>query len=76
MYYEGDVINKITICTDMGWGPYGMGSLSSVVEEAKELFHYKLKVEQEYEEYISSAWVNLDNLQFIDEPVVGSRIKL
>jgi hypothetical protein len=33
-----------------------------------------LKVEQEYEEYSSSAWVNLDDVQFIDDPVVGSQI--
>ena len=33
-----------------------------------------MKVEQDYEEYSSSAWVNLDNVQFIDGPVVGSQI--
>ena len=44
-------------------------------EEAKQLFHDTLKIEQEYEEYSSSAWVNLDDVQFIDDPVVGSQIK-
>ena len=34
-----------------------------------------MKVEQEYEEYSSAAWVNLDSVQFIDDPVVGSQIK-
>ena len=33
-----------------------------------------MKVEQEYEEYSSAAWVNLDDVQFIDDPVVGSQI--
>ena len=45
------------------------------LEEAKQLFHGTLKQEQEYEEYSSSAWVNLDDVQFIDDPVVGSQIK-
>ncbi len=44
------------------------------LEEAKQLFHDTLKVEQDYEEYSSSAWVNLDNVQFIDDPFVGSQI--
>ena len=43
-------------------------------EEAQKLFYDTLKVEQEFEEYSSSAWVNLDNVQFIDDPVVGSQI--
>jgi hypothetical protein len=34
-----------------------------------------LKVEQEFEEYSSSAWVNLDNVHFINDPVVGSQIQ-
>jgi hypothetical protein len=33
-----------------------------------------MKVEQEYEEYSSYAWVNLDDVQFIDDPVIGSQI--
>ena len=45
-------------------------------EEAKQLFHGTLKQEQEYEEYSSSAWVNLDDVQIIDDPVVGSQIKI
>ena len=44
------------------------------LQEAQKLFYDILKVEQEYEEYSSSAWVNLDNVQFIDGPVVGSQI--
>jgi len=44
------------------------------LKEAQELFYNILKQEQEYEEYSSSAWVNLENVQFIDEPVVGSQI--
>ena len=44
------------------------------LEEAKQLFYGTLKVEQEYEEYSSAAWVNLDDVQFIDDPVVGSQI--
>ncbi len=44
------------------------------LEEAKQLFRDTLKEEQDYEEYSSSAWVNLDNVQFIDGPVVGSQI--
>ena len=42
------------------------------LEEAQKLFYNTLKVEQEYEEYSSSAWVNLDDVQFIGDPVVGS----
>ncbi len=34
-----------------------------------------MKVEKAFEEYSSSGWVNLDDVQFIDEPVVGSQIK-
>ena len=34
-----------------------------------------MKVEQEFEEYSNSAWVNLDNVQFINDPVVGSQIQ-
>jgi 1,2-phenylacetyl-CoA epoxidase PaaB subunit len=44
------------------------------LEEAKQLFYGTLKVEQEYEEYSSAAWVNLYDVQFIDDPVVGSQI--
>ena len=44
------------------------------LEEAQKLFYDTLKVEQEYEEYSASAWVNLDNVQFINDPVVGSQI--
>ena len=44
------------------------------LEEAKKLFYGTLQVEQAFEEYSSSAWVNLDDVQFIDEPVVGSQI--
>ena len=43
-------------------------------EEAQKAFYSALKVEQEYEEYSSSAWVNLDDVQFIDDPVRGSQI--
>jgi hypothetical protein len=38
--------------------------------EAKQLFHGTLKVEQEYEEYSTSAWVSLDDVQFIGDPVL------
>jgi hypothetical protein len=34
-----------------------------------------LNQQQEYEEYSSSAWGNLDDIKFIDDPVVGSQIK-
>ncbi len=44
------------------------------LEEAQKLFYDILKVEQEYEEYSASAWVSLDNVQFINDPVVGSQI--
>jgi hypothetical protein len=42
--------------------------------EAKQLFHGTLKVEQVYEEYSRSAWVSLDGVQSIDDPVIGSQI--
>ncbi len=45
------------------------------LEEAKQLFHGTLNQQQEYEEYSSSAWGNLDDIKFIDDPVVGSQIK-
>ena len=45
------------------------------IADAQKLFFDTLKVEQEYEEYSSAAWVNLDSVQFIDDPVVGSQIK-
>jgi hypothetical protein len=47
--------------------------LINSLEEAKKLFYGTLQVEQAFEEYSSSAWVNLDDVQFIDEPV-GSQI--
>ena len=31
------------------------------------MLYDQLKQEQEYEEYSSAAWVNLDDVQFIDE---------
>ena len=33
-----------------------------------------LKVQQEFEKYSSSAWVNLKSVQFIDDPFEGSQI--
>ena len=44
------------------------------IEEAQKAFYSALKVEQEYEEYSSSAWVNLDDVQFIDDSVRESQI--
>ncbi len=43
-------------------------------EEAQMLFLDQIKMEQEYEEYSAAARVNVDDVQFIDDPVVGSQI--
>jgi len=44
-------------------------------EEAQMLFFDQIKMEQEFEEYSAAARVNVDDVQFIDDPVVGSQIK-
>ena len=44
-------------------------------EEAQMLFLDQIKMEQEFEEYSAAARVNVDDVQFIDDPVVGSQIK-
>ena len=44
------------------------------MDEAQKLFTDVIRVEQEYEEYSSSSWVNLDSVQFIDDPIAGSQI--
>ena len=43
-------------------------------EEAQMLFLDQIKMEQEFEEYSAAARVNVDDVQFIDDPVVGSQI--
>ena len=43
-------------------------------EEAQKIFYNEIKLDMEYEEYSSLAGVNVDNVQFIDDPVVGSQI--
>jgi len=44
------------------------------LEEAQKIFHNEIKLDMEYEEYSSLAGVNVDSIQFIDDPVVGSQI--
>ena len=44
------------------------------LEEAKQLFHGTLKVEQEFEEYSSSAWVNLDDVQLLMIPLLDHKL--
>ncbi len=45
------------------------------LKEAQQLFYDEIKLEQEYEEYSSSAHVDVDNVQFIDGPVVSFQIR-
>ncbi len=47
---------------------------ASSLEEAKREFYATIQQEQEYGEYSSSAIIQLDNVQFIDDPVVDSQI--
>ena len=47
---------------------------ASSLQEAQKSFYDSLTNDHSYEEYSSSALVNLDNVQFIDGPVVGSQI--
>ncbi len=42
--------------------------------EAQKKIHNEIKLDMEYEEYSSLAGVNVDCIQFIDDPVVGSQI--
>jgi hypothetical protein len=44
------------------------------LEEAQKIFHNEIKLDMDYEEYSSLAGVNVDSIQFIDDPVVGSQM--
>ncbi len=47
---------------------------STSLGEAQNLFHESLINYYTYEEYSSDELVNLDNVQFIDDPIVCSQI--
>ena len=53
---------------------------ASSLQEARQIFHEVLMNDHSYEEYssaasaTSAALVNLNDVQFIDDPVVGSQI--
>ena len=47
---------------------------ASSLQEAQNLFRGEIDMEQAFEEYSGAAFVNVDNVQFIDGPVVGSQI--
>jgi len=44
------------------------------LEEAKKVFYDIIQQEQEAEEYSTSAWIKLADVQFIDDPIIESNI--
>jgi hypothetical protein len=44
------------------------------LKEAQQIFHHEILLDMEYVEYSVSGRVNVDNVQFIVGPVVGSQI--